>query len=410
MTLNTALFTFAKPTDLILEIPPTENMGTRGWKEKGKENLTASPRLPLTASSSQCSTPAARHQAYINQLCLSAVLPWLQQEFSPQAKPAPSTAALPSFWEFVNGCAVNVAGKRFILIPSDAIDISELRVPQEWIDIPSWAGDYYLAVQVEPDAGWVRIWGYSTHEKIKNRRNYQASDRSSTLDASEIFSDISSLAVVRRLCPEETTKGTTIPLPSLPQLQAENLITRLSNSNVITPRLAIPFELWGALIEHGGWRQSLYRRRLGLPEEWSILAWLQSGVSEIAQQLGWGSLQVQPSMAVARSIEQTPPQTVLSRQLVIAGQAYELRIVPQVDAQQRIWRFELQNAAVGVPIPGGFKLRLLTEDLQPFPNNEDTATAASEKLFVEVALEPGEGLVWEIEPVPDNYDQEILRF
>ncbi|MEB3182284.1 MAG: DUF1822 family protein [Nostocaceae cyanobacterium] len=384
-TADTALFTFAKPTDLILEIPPTED----------------AQKLSLSAT---C------YQAYINNLCLSAILPWLQEDFSPQAQPAFNTAALPSIWEFVNGCAISVANKRFILIPSEAIDISELRVPQEWIDIPSWVGDYYLAVQIEPDAGWVRVWGYSTHEKITTVASYQPSDRTYSLDASQIFSDISSLAVVQRLCPQEPTKSSIALLPSLPQQQAENLIARLSNLKVITPRLAIPFQLWGALIEHGGWRYRLYQRRLGLPEQWSILEWLQNGVSQIPQQLGWVTLEMQTSMALARSSEQIPPQTVLSRHLLIAGQAYELRIIPQGDAQQRIWRFELQNATVGVSIPGGFKLRLLSEDLQPFPNNEDIATTAVEKLFVEVALEPGEGLVWEIEPVPDNYDQEILRF
>lgn len=65
---------------------------------------------------------------------------------------------------------------------------------------------------------------------------------------------------------------------------------------------------------------------------------------------------------------------------------------------------------MGAAIPGGFKLRLLTEDLQPFPNNEDVATTAVELLFVDVALQPGEGIVWEIEPLPENYDREILRF
>ena len=179
---------------------------------------------------------------------------------------------------------------------------------------------------------------------------------------------------------------------------------------MITPRLAIPFRLWGALIQHGGWRQSLYQRRLGLPEQWSVLEWLQNGVSQLAENIGWGSLNLQLSAAGARSVEQLQPGTILSRQLAIAGQSYDLNIIPQSEGDAIIWRFELRNAAVGAAIPGGFKLRLLTEDLQPFPNNEDTAITAVEQLFVEVALEPGEGIVWEIEPLPENYDREILRF
>ncbi len=35
---------------------------------------------------------------------------------------------------------------------------------------------------------------------------------------------------------------------------------------------------------------------------------------------------------------------------------------------------------------------------------------AVEQLYVEVALEAGESIVLEIEPFPDNYNLEILKF
>jgi len=31
-------------------------------------------------------------------------------------------------------------------------------------------------------------------------------------------------------------------------------------------------------------------------------------------------------------------------------------------------------------------------------------------IYVDVVLEPGEGLVWEIEPIPEVYGREILNF
>ncbi|MDZ8055305.1 MAG: DUF1822 family protein [Aulosira sp. ZfuVER01] len=384
-------FTFANSTDLILEIP-----------------VNAQNQADLQSPS--FSNPTSRYQGYINELCLSAVLPWLQEDFTSQAKVWPTTTALPSFWELVNGTAVSVDATRFILVPSETIDLSELRVPQEWVDLPSWAGDYYVAVQVEPDEGYVRVWGYCTHEQLKNQGNYDAGDRTYSLDATEIINDMSVLAVTQELCPQATTRSAIAPLPSLPQQQAQNLIARLGKSEVLTPRLAIPFQLWGGLIEHGGWRQSLYQQRLGLPEQWSVLQWLQSGVSQAAETLGWGRLNLQLSFVGGKGVEETQPDSILSRQLAIAGQIYELLVISQGEPDAPIWRFELRNATVGAAIPGGFKLRLLTEDLQPFPNNEDIATNAVEQLFVEVALEPGEGIVWEIEPLPENYDREILKF
>ncbi|AFZ24125.1 Protein of unknown function (DUF1822) [Cylindrospermum stagnale PCC 7417] len=379
------LFTFANPTDLILEIP--------------------------TISQNQAfSQPHSRYQAYINQLCLGAVLPWLQEELAPQVQVWPSTTALASFWELVNGTALILDATRLILVPSEDIDLSELRVPQEWVDIPSWAGDYYLAVQVEPDEGYVRVWGYCTHAQLKTQGSYDPSDRTYSLDASDMINDINVLTVSLQLCPDAATRSTIEQLPPLLQPQAENLITRLGNPEIITPRLEIPWALWFGLVAHGGWRQSLYQRRLGLPEQWSVMQWLQSGVSLVAETVGWGRLNLQQTAAGARSVSEVQIQHPLFRQIEIAGQLYEMLITPQAEPEAGVWRFELRHVTVGAAIPGGFKLRLLTEDLQPFPNNEAIATTAVEALFIEVALEPGEGIVWEIEPLPENYDREILKF
>lgn len=384
------IYTFTSPNDLILEIP-------------------SNVRLQAHRTMQSFSNPATQYQGYINELCLLTILPWLRSEFTPQAEISPSNAASKSFWEFINGTAITLNTKRFILVPSEAMDLSELRVPQEWVDIQSLTGDYYLSVHVEPDDNYVRIWGYCTHAQLTTRGNYDASDRTYSLSSSDI-EDISTLVLTYQICPEEATKSPITPLSSLPLSQAQNLISRLANPDILSPRLHIPFQLWGALIEHGGWRQSLYQQRLGLREQWSILQWLQSGVSQVAQNVGWQSLNMQLGGAGARSIEASQASVMLSRRLAIAGQFYQLHIIPQNADETTIWRFELRNAAVGALIPGGFKLRLLTEDLQSFPNNEDIATTAVEQLFVEVALEPGEGIVWEVEPKSENYDQEILKF
>jgi Protein of unknown function (DUF1822) len=394
MTANATLFNFTNSTDLILEIPTA----TR------KQNLNQAGVF---------SSPISQYQAYINELCLQAVLPWIQEDFSPQAKVWPSSTALPSFWEVVNGTTILLDGRRFILVPSESIDLSELRVPQEWVDIPELIGDYYLAVQVEPDEGWVNVWGYTTHAALKNSGKYDAGDRTYSLDGDELINDIAVLSVAWEMCPQESTKSAIIPL-TISQIQAENLISRLANPETITPRLAIPFQMWGALLAHGGWRQSLYQKRTGQPEQLSVVKWLKDGVSQFAQTIGWNKFDLQPTVAGARSVEQieapAETSTILCKQLSIAGQNYELRVIPQNIDNQITWRFELRNANLGAAIPGGFKLRLLTEDLQSFANNEDIATTAVPELFVEIALEPGEGIVWEIEPLPEYYDREILKF
>lgn len=395
------LFTETEPTQILLEISPEEQ--AQSWQQ----HYSGSSR---------------RWNAYLNQICLNTVLAWLRQDY-PQAKVWTQATQHPSFWEVVEGSAITLTGQaanplhtiRLVLIPSAAIDHSELRVPQEWVDLPSWAGDYYLAAEVEPDEGWVKIWGFTTHARLKARGTYDAGDRTYALDAHDLIQDLNVLWDAQQLCPEESTRSTLQPLPDLSVAQAENLMVRLGNPQVLLPRLEVPFTLWGALLEHSAWRQRLYQHRLQMPEQWSVLQWLTDGVSTIAQQMGWQQVALQPNAAGARSIEVSQsPASLLVRPLVIAAQPYELRIIPQDAPQSGIWRFELcklPTAADPTPtLPRGTKLRLLTEDLQPFDNNEATATAAVERLYVVVALEPEEGLVWEVDPTPDDYEQEVLRF
>ncbi len=347
-----------------------------------------------------------RWTAYLNQLSLNAILPLLREDF-PQAKQASHL----NIWAFVNGTALTANGVRLLIIPTEAIDQDEFRIPQEWIDLPSWAADYYLAVQVEPDQAWVKIWGYATHHTIKTAGQLDFSDRTYSLDH-DLLKDFSLLWLSRELCPQEPIRSDIANVDRIALEQANHLIDRLGNSSVISPRLTVPFQWWGALMEHGGWRQKLYQHRQGIQSQDSVVQWLRTGVSNV---LGWQCLEMQPSTIGARGTETQTPIQILSRPVAIAGQTYELRVIPQAE---HTWRFELRNTTPGGLIPGGFKLRLLTEDLQPFAGNEAIAETATEALWIEVMLDAGEGLVWETEPIAEECDangicfaaHEILRF
>ncbi len=246
-----ALDLFTEETHLWLEI--SETAQAEAWKQ-----------------SQSFSSPSGRWRAYLNRLCLQTFLAWLQAEYNSVTRIWPVVSALPSFWEVVNGTAIQLGTKRLVLIPSDTIDLTELRVPQEWLDIPMWAADYYLAAQVDPDEGFVRIWGYSTHLQLHDQGRYHSRDRTYSLEAEELIDDLNVLWVGRQVWPSAATRSEITPLPALLLAQANNLLEHLGNPSVAFPRRALPFSLWGALLEHGGWRQRLYEKRLGLAEQWSI--------------------------------------------------------------------------------------------------------------------------------------------
>lgn len=379
--------TLDNPTHLWLEIPEAEL--ERSWQHQ-----------PF-------STPNRRWVAYLNRLSLSAFLPWLHQEHGTNAKPYPKDAALPSIWEAVNGTAISFGNTKMVLIPTEALDIDEFRVPQEWVDIPDWVADYYIAVQVNLEEQCIRIWGYTTHAQLKSTASYDAFDKAYCLDGEDLISNLSILWLSQQLCPDVITRGEVAPLPELPLAQAQNLIQRLGNPNVIIPRTQVPFTIWGALLQHGGWRQRLYEQRQGLQQQWSVAQWLQNGVSDFALLFGWATVDTQ-AFAGARGSNVVETLPTILRRLTIASQQCELRVLPQGNITSRIWRFELR-ALPGELLAPGIKLRLLTEDRKPFEGNEVEVRNNSESIYLEVALgEPPEGLVWEIEPTPDNFELEIL--
>ncbi|MDF5721942.1 MAG: DUF1822 family protein [Rhizonema sp. PD37] len=234
-------YAFVDPREWVLEITP--EIQSRFWQQS---------QVYATHSSRWC--------AYINQICLYAFLHWVKTEYVSEASVWYSSPDIPAFWEFVNGTAICLGDRRVVLIPSEAIDDSELEVPQEWVDIPSWAGDYYVSAQVKPDGEWVRIWGYTTHTELKSLAHYDSVDRTYCLDARHLTKDLNAFWITYQFCVDEEVKAVVFPLPELPTIQAENLQQRLAQT-VTFPRLEVPFKTWGALLENEQWRQGLYQQR-----------------------------------------------------------------------------------------------------------------------------------------------------
>lgn len=393
MTFNSDTLTITNSTHIWLEIPEAEQ--TKIWQQ-----------------SQAFSTNNRCWIAFLNRLSLNAFLAWVREEHDKSATAFPNETTLPSIWEVVNGTGISLRTSRIVLIPTEDIDLSELRVPQEWVDIPSWSADYYVGVQVNLEQGCIRIWGYTTHAALKNKGTYDAGDRAYCLDldTDDLISNLNILWMALQICVEEVTQIETAPLPELSVTQSENLLQRLGNPDIILPRQEVPFQMWGSLLEHGGWRQRLYEQRQGQQQQWSIRQWMQTGVSDFAQRFGWGSVDLQSSSAGARgaTVEFALPHLV--RKLTINKKQYELRVQPKGNIEDNTWRFELRSEIGGELIPNGFKLQLLTEDLQPFDGNQAKAIKPVNMLYVEVALSEGEGLVWQIEPTPENYASEILYF
>ncbi|MBD3559780.1 DUF1822 family protein, partial [Planktothrix sp. FACHB-1355] len=225
------------------------------------------------------SNQSARWNAFLNQLCLNTFMTWLKTNSDLKSSPQiwPQMAELPTFWEVVNGTSILLNETRLLLVPSDKSNLKEFSIPQEWVDIPDWVADYYLAVQLQLEERWMRVWGYVTSEQICNDGNYDKQDRTYTLDREDLIEDLNVLSVKQELFSRKKVKIS--PLPTLPPNQTEALLAQLSQSSPYSPRLNIPFEQWGALLANEKNRQQLYRQRLGVTQKHSTVNlgdWLQN--------------------------------------------------------------------------------------------------------------------------------------
>lgn len=237
------------------------------------------------------SNQTARHHAYINCLCLNVFLRWLKENWELESDyVVPSTTELASIWEVVNGTAITIGQTRLVLIPHEAVDTEEFSVPQEWIDIPSFAANYYLAVQIDLEQNWMRIWGYTTHKTLKERAIYDPIYRTYTINNQDLIPDLDIILLARKICGSE--KADIQSLPSLSQAEVSSVLTKLSQSSPYSPRLDIKFVQWGALLANDVWRQQLYIKRTAKEPTKGLVnlyQWLKNNFTESIK-AGWHSV------------------------------------------------------------------------------------------------------------------------
>lgn len=327
--------------------------------------------------------PGFRWQACLNHMALQTLLPWLQEKSNQE--PHLASPAIAVFWSMVNGSAVTVGTTRLVLIPIEATDTQEFRVPQEWIDIPNWVGDYYFAVEVDADAGWVNIWGYATHEKLKLSGEYDPSDRTYCLEGIDLIPNLSAFWVMQQLA-TETTRTEIAPLPRLTNSEAESLIQQLQDPAIALVRLEVPFSTWGALLAENNWLQNLCEQRLS-PQSTNFQATVQpTNLGQWWQNLfevGWRSLEeifgTEPDLAFSFRQDTVQEDAIRrAKRIQLGGSHPDLLLVmllgAEADGRRRIW-IQLLPWLDATHLPTHTKLTLLTptgETLQTVESGEQS--------------------------------------
>jgi Protein of unknown function (DUF1822) len=357
-------FPFPFPLPLQSPCPKPQRIMLSALVEATDWTLEISPdRQAALGQHRSANTNWGRWNANLNHLCLETILPWLQAEYLPTATAWVAASVLPMVWDVVTGAVIIVGTKRIALIPTESIDRSELEVPQEWVDIPSWAADYYLGIQVDSSAGEIHIYGYTTHQQLKTQGSYDPIDRTYCLDSEELNADLNALWLTIDRYPQTATRAEIDPIPTIASERVAPLLDRLSNPTEIIPRLAVPFELWAAIIENPESLQRLYQHRQAgrsTPAVTRLSDWLQGRIDTVWQALDLVLLPPQIATAV-RGDRSTPVPSDFYRAKVYAfatGQiALVIGISPISDTDYRIG-LQIHPAGGSTQLPGATQLRL----------------------------------------------------
>lgn len=339
------------------------------------------------------SNATARCNAYINDLCLNTFVPWLKawleeeqpaeesSTFQPSCISIFAESSLPSLWEFVNGSVIELGKIRLALIPSESNDLEEFCIPQEWVELPSWRADYYLAVQVSVDnqnESWMRLSGYVSHQNLKKKGIYHESDRAYYIAQQDLAEDLTMM-----LLEPEPVLNKQIQVESASNLSKEtasNLLEKLGKSSVYFPGIAVSFEHWAALLANEQWRQELYERRLG--QFVAAAAHKQTSINlgqwfQEVFEAGWQSLDTllnTGSGNLAFSFRQSRPSVTEVRKVFVEGiklidlgmelenQSVALLVGLAPETEQRVGiRVQLYPAGGKTYLPSNIKLILLSQ-------------------------------------------------
>lgn len=343
--------TFIEPTDWVLDIDTDRQTAT--WQQ-----------------SQAASTPWSRWNTYLNRSCLETILPWLKAEYLLSAEAWLTTAQMSALWDVVSGFSILVASSsvRIVAIPTEAIDLLELAVPQEWVDIPSWAADYYLGVQIASEDGQLHIYGYATHQQLKTHASYDDRERAYRLARDWLNPDLNALWLTYNRYPTTATRAALAPIPPISLDRLDAIVDRLSTPSLMPPRLAVPFDRWAAIVSDPNTCQRLYQQRqnAGTSRIATRLSdWWQDRVDTVWQALDAVLVPAQMAIAV-RSTDSTIP---LDRDRYRAkvyplgtGQiALVMGIDPVGDTESRI-SLQIHPAGGATQLPGTTRVRLLAAD------------------------------------------------
>lgn len=152
----------------------------------------------------------------------------------------------------VNGFCLKVNGHKIVFIPSQNLDLESYEIPQEWIDLPNWHGEYYVAVQVDLEAQYLHLWGSISYDRVLDSSEFNSLFRYYHLLGSCLDQN---LEVLWSSCEIDATNHSRVKA-STDNLTAPEIQRLIQQSPIKSiPRLVLLFKEWGAILNDPNYLQ-----------------------------------------------------------------------------------------------------------------------------------------------------------
>lgn len=188
----------------------------------------------------------------LNQICETVVLPYFREYF-PNAKGLDLQQDL---WQLgLNGVVIESDNFRFVCLPSRAWDLGGLQVPQEWVDSPDLAADYFVAVQVDLEECRLRLWGVTTHKALKEEGHFIPRNRTYRLAREQLTETLNILWLQQKYFPEAQVRGEVAALTALKLDELTHAWGLLKETPLPFAARRIGFNTWASILGNQQWRQ-----------------------------------------------------------------------------------------------------------------------------------------------------------
>lgn len=231
-----------------------------------------------------------------NLHCLARLKEWLVDERGLAIKSVFPYREGAEYLEFVaslvDGFCLQIGGVKVVFIPSDNLDIAEIEIPQEWVDLPNWQGDYYVPIRVgiEGNKQFLHLWGFISDEKVRKIGKLNSMFRHYYIQGKEINSE---LDILWMDLPKAQIKPAFQEI-SIEQI-AENISRLVRDKEIFSRRLHLSFEKWGSILNKDEYLQQYYRmdidsdRQNIATKRLDLSAWLNDVVANV--ELGWQTIE-----------------------------------------------------------------------------------------------------------------------